>query len=54
MNLRKWEYFLKVAEFGNLSRVAEKLDISQPALSRQIGALEQEIGTSFFTAQAVA
>jgi LysR family transcriptional regulator, nitrogen assimilation regulatory protein len=48
MNLRKWEYFLKAAEFGNLSRVAEKLDISQPALSRQIAALEQEIGTSLF------
>ncbi|SOC82338.1 DNA-binding transcriptional regulator, LysR family [Ensifer adhaerens] len=48
MNLRKWEYFLKVAEFGNLSRVAEKLDISQPALSRQISALEEEIGVPLF------
>lgn len=48
MNLRKWEYFLKAAEFGNLSRVAEKLDISQPALSRQIVALEQDIGASLF------
>ncbi|WP_312223081.1 LysR family transcriptional regulator [Rhizobium rhizoryzae] len=48
MNLRKWEYFLKAAELGNLSRVAEKLDISQPALSRQIAALEQEVGASLF------
>lgn len=48
MNLRKWEYFLKAAEFGNLSRVAEKLDISQPALSRQITALEQELGATLF------
>ncbi|SIQ43260.1 LysR family transcriptional regulator, nitrogen assimilation regulatory protein [Rhizobium sp. RU35A] len=48
MNLRKWEYFLKVAEFGNLSRVAEKLDISQPALSRQIAALEREVGAPLF------
>ncbi|HWU63006.1 MAG TPA: LysR family transcriptional regulator [Ensifer sp.] len=48
MNLRKWEYFLKAAEFGNLSRVAEKLDISQPALSRQISALEQEVGVPLF------
>nr|WP_245367260.1 LysR family transcriptional regulator [Neorhizobium galegae] len=46
--MRKWEYFLKVAEFGSLSRVAEKLDMSQPALSRQIAALEQEIGASLF------
>ncbi len=48
MNLRKWEYFLKAAEFGNLSRVAEKLDVSQPALSRQIVALEQEMGVPLF------
>lgn len=48
MNLRKWVYFLKVAEFGSLSRVAEKLEISQPALSRQIAALEQEIGAPLF------
>lgn len=48
MNLKKWEYFLKAAELGNLSRVAEKLDISQPALSRQIAALEREIGAPLF------
>lgn len=48
MNLRKWEYFLKAAEFGNLTRVAERLDISQPALSRQITALEQEVGAPLF------
>ena len=48
MNLRKWEYFLRAAEFGNLSRVAERLDISQPALSRQIAALEQEVGAPLF------
>ncbi len=48
MNLRKWEYFLKAAEFGNLSRVAEKLGISQPALSRQIVALEREVGAPLF------
>ncbi|WP_051903975.1 LysR family transcriptional regulator [Neorhizobium vignae] len=48
MNLRKWEYFLRAAELGNLSRVAEKLDISQPALSRQITALEQEVGAPLF------
>ncbi len=49
MNLRKWEYFLKAAELGNLSRVAEKLNISQPALSRQIAALEREIGAPLFS-----
>lgn len=48
MNLKRWEYFLKAAEFGNLSRVAEKLDVSQPALSRQIVALEKEVGVPLF------
>lgn len=48
MNLRRWEYFLKAAELGSLSRVAERLDISQPALSRQITALEAEVGVPLF------
>lgn len=48
MNLRKWEYFLRIAELGSLSRVAEKLEISQPALSRQLTALESEVGAPLF------
>ncbi|WP_407692791.1 helix-turn-helix domain-containing protein [Rhizobium herbae] len=30
-------------------RLAEKLDISQPALSRQIGSLDVEIGAALFS-----
>jgi LysR family nitrogen assimilation transcriptional regulator len=48
MQLRKWEYFLQIAESGSVSRVADKLNISQPALSRQVRALEQELGVTLF------
>jgi LysR family nitrogen assimilation transcriptional regulator len=48
MQLRNWEYFLQVAEGGSVSRVADKLGISQPALSRQIRALEQDLGVALF------
>jgi LysR family nitrogen assimilation transcriptional regulator len=42
------KYFQAVAEFGSYSRGAEFLRISQPAVSRQIHALEQELGRPLF------
>ena len=48
MNTQQLESFLAVAENLNFARAAESLNITQSAVSRQIHALEEELGTSLF------
>ena len=48
MNTTQLECFMAVANFLNFSRAAEHLKITQPAVSHQINALEDELGVKLF------
>ena len=48
MDVAQLKTLIQVAELGSLTRAAERLNIAQPALSRQIKLLEAELGVSLF------
>ena len=48
MNSKQLEYAVKLSESESFSQLAEKLKITQPALSKQILSLEKELGVQLF------
>ncbi|ANJ27120.1 LysR family transcriptional regulator [Agromyces aureus] len=48
MNLEQLRSFVEVARFGNFTRAAEERYLAQPSLSRQIAALEHDLGAELF------
>jgi DNA-binding transcriptional LysR family regulator len=48
MNLNHLFLFRAVAEAGGFSRAAERIHISQPAISMQVGELEEQLGLTLF------
>lgn len=52
MNLKRLQAFLLVADLRSFSEAAERSDVTQSAISRQIQSLEEELGTPLMTRQA--
>lgn len=48
MDLRQLNTFIQVADLGSLSKASDRLRIAQPALSRQIRMLEEELKLTLF------
>jgi DNA-binding transcriptional LysR family regulator len=48
LDLRRVRTFVAVADLGTVSKAAQHLRVAQPALSRQISSLEQEVGFKLF------
>ena len=45
MEFRQLEYFIAVVETGSISAASRKVYVAQPALTRQMRLLEEDVGT---------
>jgi len=48
MNMNNLKIFINVADAGNLTRAAEAMHISQPAVSKAIKSIEEDLGVALF------
>lgn len=48
MELRVLKYFLMIAQEENITRAAQRLNVTQPTLSRQLMQMEEELGVKLF------
>jgi LysR family transcriptional regulator, nitrogen assimilation regulatory protein len=49
MELRSLHYFVRIAELGSITRAAAHLHVAQPALTRHVQRLEEELNAALFT-----
>src|ERR1700676_4614218 len=49
MELRSLSYFVRIAELGSITRAAAHLHVAQPALTRHVQRLEDELNVALFT-----
>ena len=49
MELRSLHYFVRIAELGSITRASAHLQIAQPALTRHVQRLEDELDAALFT-----
>ncbi len=49
MELRSLAYFARIAELGSITRAAAHLRLAQPALTRHVQRLDEELGVALFT-----
>lgn len=52
MEIGQLRYFLRIAELGTFTRAGEELGMTQPALSRAVAKLEEELGQPVFERRA--